>query len=98
MTHPIIYLDNGATSWPKPASVGEAMVEFLNHRAGNPGRGGHFLAREAVAVEELVDLKHHESDRERDRSRFELGSERKRRVGLSIEPRPPRVPSGAPAT
>ncbi len=52
MTHPIIYLDNGATSWPKPACVGEAMVEFLNHRAGNPGRGGHYLAREAVAVVE----------------------------------------------
>lgn len=52
MNQSIIYLDNGATSWPKPACVGAAMVEFLNHRAGNPGRGGHYLAREAVAVVE----------------------------------------------
>lgn len=49
---PLIYLDNGATSWPKPESVGRAMVDFLAHRAGNPGRGGHFLAREASAVVE----------------------------------------------
>lgn len=50
MTDQIIYLDNAATSWPKPESVGRAMVEFLAHRAGNPGRGGHRLAREATAV------------------------------------------------
>lgn len=30
------------------------MVDFLNHRAGNPGRGGHHLAREAVAVVEAA--------------------------------------------
>lgn len=54
MTQRLIYLDNGATSWPKPESVGRAMVEFLQHRAGNPGRGGHRLAREAVAVVELA--------------------------------------------
>ncbi len=52
MKRRIIYLDNGATSWPKPACVGEAMVDFLTHKAGNPGRGGHFLAREAVSVVE----------------------------------------------
>lgn len=49
---PVIYLDNGATSWPKPSCVGEAMVRFLNERAGNPGRGGHRLAREAAEVVE----------------------------------------------
>jgi cysteine desulfurase / selenocysteine lyase len=54
MQQPLIYLDNGATSWPKPASVGAAMVDFLNHKGGNPGRGGHYLAREAVAVVEAT--------------------------------------------
>ena len=50
MTQKIIYLDNGATSWPKPECMGRAMVDFLNHKAGNPGRGGHHLAREASGV------------------------------------------------
>ncbi len=50
MPDEIIYLDNAATSWPKPDSVGRAMVDFLTHRAGNPGRGGHRLAREASLV------------------------------------------------
>lgn len=50
MTQPITYLDNAATSWPKPEAVGEAMVDFLRYRAGNPGRGGHQLAREASLV------------------------------------------------
>ncbi len=43
-----IYLDNAATSWPKPAVVGEEMARFLAESAGNPGRGGHALAREAA--------------------------------------------------
>jgi len=50
MADQLIYLDNAATSWPKPDSVGEAMVHFLTHQAGNPGRGGHRLAREASQV------------------------------------------------
>ena len=36
----MIYLDHGATSFPKPASVRRAMVEALE-RCANPGRGGH---------------------------------------------------------
>jgi cysteine desulfurase/selenocysteine lyase len=50
MSDALIYLDNAATSWPKPDAVGAAMVDFLTHRAGNPGRGGHKLAREATQV------------------------------------------------
>lgn len=52
MTGGPIYLDNAATSWPKPLCVTEAMASFLAHSAGNPGRGGHRLAREAQAVVE----------------------------------------------
>ncbi len=54
---PLIYLDNAATSWPKQSCVGEAMVEFLNHKAGNPGRGGHKLARAAGDVIEEARFK-----------------------------------------
>ena len=49
LKHPI-YLDNAATSWPKPPAVATAMAEFISHHAGNPGRGGHRLAREAAEV------------------------------------------------
>ena len=38
-----IYLDHGATSFPKAPGVVEAMARFLEHDAGNPGRGGHRL-------------------------------------------------------
>jgi cysteine desulfurase / selenocysteine lyase len=47
----VIYLDNAATSFPKPPAVAEAMTEFLAHRAGNPGRSGHALA---VAAQRVV--------------------------------------------
>jgi cysteine desulfurase / selenocysteine lyase len=50
MGNEIIYLDNAATSWPKPDAVGQAMVDFLTHKAGNPGRGGHTLSRLASQV------------------------------------------------
>ncbi|MBT9151852.1 MAG: Cysteine desulfurase SufS [Firmicutes bacterium] len=39
-----VYLDNAATTWPKPFSVGEAMAAFLRDGAANPGRGGHSLS------------------------------------------------------
>jgi cysteine desulfurase family protein len=55
-----IYLDHGATSYPKAPGVKEAMVRFLEEESGNPGRGGHQLtlaasrtiesAREEVAA------------------------------------------------
>ncbi len=55
----MIYLDNAATTWPKPESVAAAMVTCLAEQTANPGRSGHqlsmaagrvvFAAREAVA-------------------------------------------------
>jgi len=54
-----IYLDNAATSFPKPDAVCEAVAWALKNVGGNPGRGGHGFslaagrvlleAREAVA-------------------------------------------------
>ena len=44
----MIYFDNAATTWPKPAGVGEAMLHYLGHIGANPGRAGHRLAVEAA--------------------------------------------------
>ncbi|MBQ8237758.1 MAG: aminotransferase class V-fold PLP-dependent enzyme [Oscillospiraceae bacterium] len=43
----MIYLDNGATSFPKPAAVRRAMGEAMT-RCANPGRGGHEPAMAAA--------------------------------------------------
>jgi cysteine desulfurase / selenocysteine lyase len=43
----VIYLDNAATSWPKPPGVATAMVDYLQNVGGNPGRSGHRLAVKA---------------------------------------------------
>jgi len=43
----MIYLDNAATSWPKPPGVAQAMVHFLDRVGANPSRAGHRLAIEA---------------------------------------------------
>ena len=47
-----IYLDNGATTYPKPESVYEAMDYVSRNLAVNAGRGSYKLAREAT---ELID-------------------------------------------
>lgn len=46
----LIYLDNAATSWPKPDCVADAMLRFLRDIGANPGRSGHRLANEAERV------------------------------------------------
>jgi cysteine desulfurase family protein len=43
----MIYMDNAATSWPKPESVYQAMDDFMRHIGGNPGRSGHQLSIES---------------------------------------------------
>ncbi len=48
----MVYLDNAATSWPKPGSVYQTMNEFLRQKGGNPGRGSHSLA---VAARQTVE-------------------------------------------
>lgn len=57
----MIYLDNAATSFPKPQSVLREVNRCLSSYCGNPGRGAHLLSRKAaeaiyetrVAVAEL---------------------------------------------
>ena len=46
----MIYLDNSATSWPKPPEVKEAIVRFLDEVGANPGRSGHLLSVEAARI------------------------------------------------
>jgi cysteine desulfurase/selenocysteine lyase len=45
-----IYLDNAATSFPKPPQVGEAMIHYMNEVGANPGRSGHQLSLEASRI------------------------------------------------
>ena len=46
----MIYLDNAATSFPKPEPVYRGMEEFVRASGANPGRGGHRRAVEAEAM------------------------------------------------
>ena len=48
-----IYLDNAATSWPKPPVVLEAIESFLAQAGGNTGRSGH---RRSIASSRTVSL------------------------------------------
>ncbi len=44
-----VYLDNAATSFPKPKGVAEEIVRAVNEYGGNPGRGSHILSRRAAS-------------------------------------------------
>ncbi|HJV47114.1 MAG TPA: aminotransferase class V-fold PLP-dependent enzyme [Bacillota bacterium] len=46
----VIYLDNAASTWPKPSEVKISMMESIEEYAANPGRGGHQLAMRASKV------------------------------------------------
>ncbi len=48
----LIYLDNGATSFPKPESVYTAMDRFYRRLGVNPGRSGYDICMEAGEVVE----------------------------------------------
>ena len=41
---PMIYLDHGATSFPKPKGVIEEMEKCMRYYCGNPGRSGHQMS------------------------------------------------------
>jgi cysteine desulfurase / selenocysteine lyase len=48
----VIYLDNAATSYPKPEAVYTEMDAFVRASGANPGRSAH---RRAVAAEAMID-------------------------------------------
>lgn len=43
----MIYLDNAATTFPKPKSVITEMTRCMEEYAGNPGRGSHMISQMA---------------------------------------------------
>jgi cysteine desulfurase family protein len=47
-----IYLDNAATSFPKPAAVHEQMLRAMTEIGASPGRGAYKQAREASGIVE----------------------------------------------
>lgn len=46
----MIYLDNAATTWPKPEGVYQAVVNFMREIGANPGRGGHRASVRAAKI------------------------------------------------
>src|SRR5438105_841092 len=50
------YLDNAATSYPKPEAVYQALDRFARHSLANPGRAGHKMA---LASERALDDARH---------------------------------------
>ena len=51
----MIYLDNAATTFPKPAEVKRAVADCIEKIGGNPGRGAHALS--LVAAETVYDAR-----------------------------------------
>jgi cysteine desulfurase family protein len=51
----VIYLDNAATTFPKPPTVVEAVAECLARYCGNPGRGAHPLS--LACAEKIYDCR-----------------------------------------
>jgi len=45
-----VYLDNAATSWPKPETVYQAVDHFMREVGATPGRGGHRREEEAQSI------------------------------------------------
>src|SRR5436853_3678802 len=48
----MIYLDNAATSFPKPEAVYQTLDRFARENLANPGRAGHKMA---LAAERALD-------------------------------------------
>ena len=84
---PKIYLNNAATSWPKPDCVAGAMAEALENLPGDAGRGGirdfHIFDQVRKELADLMNVsvktvEHWESSR---------GTVYHRRGGESMAPR-----------
>lgn len=56
----MVYLDNAATSFPKPTSVVSEVTRCLEKYCGNPGRGGHPLSM--AAAEKIYECREELSD------------------------------------
>lgn len=50
----MIYLDNAATTFPKPVEVYDRTFEWMRESGGNPGRGGHALSTASGQITETT--------------------------------------------
>ncbi len=46
----MIYLDNAATTWPKPMVVTRAVGDAMARYGGNPGRSGHHMSMQTAEM------------------------------------------------
>ena len=46
----MVYLDNAATTFPKPRAVAREVIRCMNEYAGNPGRAAHPVSSRAAAA------------------------------------------------
>ena len=46
----MIYMDNAATSWPKPNIVYDSIMKTMKEYGANPGRSSHSMALEAANI------------------------------------------------
>jgi cysteine desulfurase family protein len=46
----MVYLDHAATSYPKPAEVTGAVMDYMVSSGANPGRSGHALSSRAARI------------------------------------------------
>ena len=46
----MIYMDNAATTYKKPDTVCEEVLNALRYASGNPGRSGHSISRKAAQI------------------------------------------------
>src|SRR5262245_56975369 len=51
---PRIYLDNAATSWPKPESVYRAVDDYMRRLGAPAGRVAYYQVAEAAEAERIV--------------------------------------------
>lgn len=56
MDEEFVYLDNAATTWPKPEAVYEAVNECMRQAGANPGRSSHRMSVRAERILEETRL------------------------------------------
>ena len=64
----MIYLDNSATTYPKPLSVRRKMAQALEQFGANPGRGGFKMSLQTAQA--VSDVRQKAVRRARSASRF----------------------------
>ena len=52
MGEEFVYLDNAATTWPKPEQVYQAVDKTMRESCANPGRSSHQMSLKAERIVE----------------------------------------------